>query len=66
MVRQPDRPLRNVRVSFETTRLGAQHLIDAYAGLVPTVRRASLQPMRGKARPRQVEAVSAKTRRGDA
>jgi hypothetical protein len=63
MVRRPDRPLRNVRVSFETTRFSAQHLIDAYAGLVPTVRRARLQPTRG---PREGKAKAVKTRRGEA
>ncbi len=66
MVRRPDRPLRNVRVSFETTRFSAQHLIDAYAGLVPTVRRASLHPTRGKAVPREVKARTVKRRRGEA
>ena len=66
MVRRPDRPLRNVRVSFETTRFSSQHLIDAYARLVPTVLRASLQPPRGKAGPREVNAKAAKTRRGEA
>ena len=35
MVRRTDRPLGQVRVSFETTRLGLQHLIDAYELLVP-------------------------------
>ena len=29
MVRRTDRPLGPVRVSFETTRFGPQHLIDA-------------------------------------
>jgi hypothetical protein len=64
MVRRTDRPLRNVRVSFETTRFGPQHLIDAYAGLVPVVRRGSLQPTRGK--PRKVMVMTVKTRRGEA
>jgi hypothetical protein len=40
MARRTDRPLLQVRVSFETTRLGPQHLIDAYARLVPLIRRA--------------------------
>ena len=35
MVRRTDRPLRNVRVSFETTRFSAQHLLDAYDRLMP-------------------------------
>jgi hypothetical protein len=43
MVRRADRPLRSVRVSFETTRFSAQHLVDAYAQLV-TVRRTRLRP----------------------
>jgi hypothetical protein len=64
MVRRTDRPLRNVRVSFETTRFGPQHLIDAYADLVPVVRRGSLQPTRGK--PWKVMAMTVKTRRGEA
>ena len=42
MVRRTDRPLRIVRVSFERTRFSAQHLIDAYACLVPAVRRTRL------------------------
>jgi hypothetical protein len=41
MVRRTDRPLLQVRVSFEATRFGPQHLIEAYARLVPTVRRTS-------------------------
>lgn len=65
MVRRTDRPQRNVRVSFEATRFSAQHLIDAYAGLVPTVRRARLQPTRGNARPREPKAMTVKTRRAE-
>jgi hypothetical protein len=42
MVRRADRPLQ-VRVSFEATRLSPQHLIEAYARLVPIVRRTSQQ-----------------------
>jgi hypothetical protein len=42
MVRRTDRPLQ-VRVSFEATRLSPQHLIEAYAHLVPIVRRASVR-----------------------
>ena len=45
MVRRTDHPLQ-VRVSFEATRLGPQHLIEAYARLVPTVRRTNLRPER--------------------
>jgi len=39
MVRRTDRPLLHVRVSFEATRIGPQNLIEAYARLVPTIRR---------------------------
>ena len=39
MVRRTDRPLLYVRVSFEATRTGPQTLIEAYARLVPTIRR---------------------------
>ena len=46
MVRRTDHPLQ-VRVSFEATRLGPQHLIEAYARLVPTVRRTNLRPKGG-------------------
>ena len=65
MVRRPDRPRRIVRVSFETTRFSPKHLIDAYAGLVPTVKR-----MRLPARPfpvdlRQERATQLKSRRGE-
>jgi hypothetical protein len=49
MARRTDRPLLRVRVSFEATRLGAQHLIDAYARLVPPVRRARWRPQRNQA-----------------
>jgi hypothetical protein len=46
MVRPADRPLIQVRVSFEVTRLSLQHLIDAYARLVPVVQRRSREPAR--------------------
>jgi hypothetical protein len=39
MVRRTDRPLLHVRVSFEAARTGPQNLIEAYARLVPTMRR---------------------------
>jgi hypothetical protein len=65
MVRRRDRPLRIVRVSFETTRLSAQHLVDAYAYLVPMVRRTRLTPGRDKIRPPQVRSMTAKRRRGE-
>ena len=51
MVRRTDRPLLQVRVSFEATRSGPQHLIEAYARLVPMVRRTSRRPKRSDARP---------------
>jgi hypothetical protein len=66
MVRRTDRPLRNVRVSFEVTRFSVQHLIDAYACLVPAVRRARLRPTRGEVGPRDVKAMTVRTRRGEA
>jgi hypothetical protein len=40
MVRRTDRPLLQVRVSFETTRFSQQHLIEVYARLAPTPRRS--------------------------
>jgi hypothetical protein len=46
MVRPADRPLMSVRVSFEVTRLSPQHLVDAYARLVPVIPRPSRQPAR--------------------
>jgi len=49
MVRRKDPPLLQVRVSFEATRLSRQHLIEAYARLMPTVRRTCLRPNRGGA-----------------
>ena len=66
MVRRTDRPLRIVRVSFETTRFSAQHLIDAYACLVPMVRRTRLAPTCGKVGPPPVKAMTSKRRRGEA
>jgi hypothetical protein len=66
MVRRPDRPLRIVRVSFETTRFSAQHLIDAYACLVPAVRRARVRSPSGKRGPREATAMTVRTRRGEA
>jgi hypothetical protein len=66
MVRRPDRPLRIVRVSFETTRFSAQHLIEAYAALVPTVRRRHLRARREKAGLPQIAAMPGRRRRGEA
>jgi hypothetical protein len=39
MIRLKDRPLLQVRVSFELTRLSPQHLIEAYDRLMPIARR---------------------------
>ena len=50
MVRRTDRPLLEARVSFEATRFGPQHLIEAYARLVPPVRRANPRSKREQAR----------------
>ena len=66
MVRRTDHPLRNVRVSFETTRFGPQLLIDAYERLVPKVRRVRRQASCAKASRREIAAAMAKTRRGKA
>lgn len=60
MVRRTDRPLRIVRVSFETTRLSAQHLIEAYSALVPLVRRQRLRAPREQAGPPEAMAMAAK------
>jgi hypothetical protein len=38
MVRK-DRPLGQVSVSFEANRFGPRHLVEAYARLVPILRR---------------------------
>lgn len=62
MVRRTDRPLRIVRLSFETTRFSTEHLIEAYACLVPMVRRTRLAPRRGTAL--RVK-LTAKRRRGE-
>ncbi|MEA3072643.1 MAG: hypothetical protein QOD29_4089 [Alphaproteobacteria bacterium] len=66
MVRRTDRPLRIVRVSFERTRFSAQHLIDAYACLVPAVRRTQAAPTRSKVGPPQVQPMIMKRRRSEA
>lgn len=63
MVRRTDRPLRNVRVSFETTRFGPQLLIDAYERLVPMVRRVRRRVSRAKESRREIAAAAVKTRR---
>ena len=66
MVRRTDRPLLEVRVSFEATRFGPQHLIEAYARLVPTVRRTSRRPKRSDARPSKVKMATAAGPGGEA
>ena len=55
MVRRTDRPLLQVRVSFEATRSAAHHLIEAYARVVPMVQRTSRRPTRSGARPAKAE-----------
>jgi hypothetical protein len=65
MVRHTDRPLRIVRVSFETTRFSAEHLIDAYACVAPTVRRPRLAPRRVRADAQRIKQLTAKRRRGE-
>jgi hypothetical protein len=66
MVRRTDRPLRIVRVSFETTRFSAQHLIDAYTALVPMVRRSRQRAPPTKSGPPEIKAMTASRRRGEA
>jgi hypothetical protein len=61
MVRQ-DRPLLQLSVSFEATRLGPQHLIAIYARLVPVIRQRSLP--QSTAVPPQPTAQGLTTRRG--
>jgi len=65
MVRRTDRPLGQVRVSFATTRLSPQHLIDAYELLVPEVRHTRQRAPQSKAEPREAKTTQAKTRRGE-
>jgi hypothetical protein len=65
MVRRTDRPLQQVRVSFEATRFGVQHLIEAYARLVPMVRRTSPLSKRSDPPPPKVEVVTMMARGGD-
>ena len=65
MVRRTDRPLGQVRVSFETTRLRPQHLIAAYELLVPEVRHACGQMKHSKAEPRESTMAKVKMRRGE-
>jgi hypothetical protein len=65
MVRRADRPLRIVRVSFETTRFGAEHLIEAYASVVPMVQRTRLAPPRGKISSSRIRVMTTKRQRGE-
>jgi hypothetical protein len=65
MVRRTDRPLGQVRVSFETTRLSPQHLIDAYKLLVPEVRHALQRAPHSKAELGEAKLTKAKMRRGE-
>ena len=65
MVRRTDRPLQQVRVSFEATRFAAQHLIEAYARLVPMVRRTRLQTKRSDSQPPKMKVVTMMARGGD-
>ena len=65
MVRRTDRPLRIVCVSFETTRFSAEHLIEAYASLVPLVRRTRLVATPGKVGRTRIKSKTAKRRRGE-
>jgi hypothetical protein len=52
-------------VSFEATRFGPQHLIEAYARLVPMVRRTSPRPKRSNAQPPKTKAATVTARGGD-
>jgi hypothetical protein len=61
MVRRKDHPLLQVRVSFEVTRLSPQHLIEAYARLMPAIRRTSLRPNCGVVPPSKVKITKAGT-----
>jgi len=65
MVRRTDRPLGPVRVSFETTRFGPQHLIDAYELLMPEVRHMCQRAPHKKAALQEAKTTTAKMRRGD-
>lgn len=54
MVRRMDRPVLRVHVSYEATRTGPQHLLEAYARLVPIIRRPSQRLERRPARSSKV------------
>jgi hypothetical protein len=64
MVRRTDRPLGQVRVSFETTRFGPLHLNEAYELLVPQVRRPRQRAPQNELGLRESKTTSAKIRRG--
>ena len=66
MVRRTDRPLQIVRVSFETTRFSAQHLIEAYSAVVPPVRRQQVRAAGSKTGARQRVAIMTKRRGSEA
>jgi hypothetical protein len=66
MVRRTDRPLLQVRISFEATRFGSQHLIEAYARLVPVLRRPSRRSKCSHAQPAKAETAMAAGPRGEA
>jgi transcriptional regulator of nitric oxide reductase len=61
MVRRMDRPVLRVHVSFEATRTGPQHLLEAYARLVPTIRRTSQRPARRTGLSSKVTGVTARS-----
>ena len=61
MVRRKDPPLLQVRVSFEATRLSPQLLMEAYARLMPAVRRTCLRPNRSDAPLSKVKMAKAAT-----
>jgi hypothetical protein len=61
MVRRKDPALLQVRVSFEATRLSPQHLIEAYARLMPAVRRTCPRSNRGGVPPSKVRIAKAGT-----
>ena len=61
MAGRTNRSLR-VHASFETTRFGGQHLIDAYARLVPPVRRGRSRPKRREAGASGLKVASVKGR----
>ena len=65
MVRRTDRPLGQVRVSFETTRLSPQHLIEAYELLVAQVRHARRRAPHHTTQLHETEIAKAKMRRGE-